>query len=532
MRADLVVRGRIHTLDPDSPQAGALAAWRGRVLAVGREEEVLSLAGPGTRVLDARGATVLPGFHDAHCHVLLFGLSLVEVNVRQASSVAEVVQAVASHVQKTPPGRWIRGGGYNDNLLAERRHPTRHDLDPVSPHHPVWLYHVSGHMGVANTRALELAGITRDTPDPPGGRVVRDEAGEPTGLLLETAQDLVKRALPSYTLEEAKAALAAAGRQMASEGITAAQDAWAGWILPDEFRAYQEAVEEGLLPQRVWLMVDVEQLRVRDGRFDFAFGLHTGFGGDRLRLGAVKLFVDGSLVGRTAALREPYAEPPDVRGMLVKDPETLVELVRLAHTGGWQVAMHAIGDRAVEAALDAVEQVLGSEAARFRPRIEHCGLVPPDLLQRLRQVQPVVVTQPRFLYELAEGYRTALGEERLRWLLPVAGLRGLPVALSSDRPVVDGAPLKGIAAAVTRRTREGWLLAPQEAVPAEEAVRAYTVGGAYAAFAESDLGTLSVGKWADFVVLDRDPLGAEPEELEDARVLYTAVGGKVVYEAA
>jgi predicted amidohydrolase YtcJ len=189
-------------------------------------------------------------------------------------------------------------------------------------------------MGVANTRALELAGVTRDTPDPPGGRVVRDEAGEPTGLLLETAQDLVKRVLPPYTLEEAKSALAAAGRQMASEGITAAQDAWAGWILPEEFRAYLEAVEEGLLPQRVWLMVDVEQLRVRDGRFDFAFGLHTGFGGDRLRLGAVKIFVDGSLIGRTAALREPYADPPDVKGMLVKDPETLVELVRRAHTGG------------------------------------------------------------------------------------------------------------------------------------------------------------------------------------------------------
>jgi len=446
--------------------------------------------------------------------------------------VAEVVRVVASHVQKTPPGRWIRGGGYNDNLLAERRHPTRHDLDPVSPHHPVWLYHVSGHMGVANTRALELAGVTRDTPDPPGGRVVRDEAGEPTGLLLETAQDLVKRVLPPYTLEEAKSALAAAGRQMASEGITAAQDAWAGWILPEEFRAYLEAVEEGLLPQRVWLMVDVEQLRVRDGRFDFAFGLHTGFGGDRLRLGAVKIFVDGSLIGRTAALREPYADPPDVKGMLVKDPETLVELVRRAHTGGWQVAMHAIGDRAVEAALDAVEQVLGPEAARFRPRIEHCCLVPPDLLQRLRRVKPVVVTQPRFLYELAEGYRSALGEERLRWLLPVARLQGLPVALSSDRPVVEGAPLKGIAAAVTRRTREGWLLAPEEALSAEEAVRAYTVGGAYAAFAEADLGTLSVGKWADFVVLDRDPLGAEAEELEEARVLYTAVGGEVVYEAA
>lgn len=531
MRPEAVYwRGRIYTLDPDRPRAEAVAVWGGRVVAVGDDAEIRHLAGPGTAVVDLEGATVLPGFHDAHCHVLLFGLSLVEVNVRQAASVAEVVTAVASRAQQTPPGGWIRGGGYDDNKLAERRHPDRHDLDPVSPHHPVWLLHVSGHMGVANSLALQAAGITRDTPDPPGGRIVRDEAGEPTGLLLETAQDLVKRVLPPYTLEETKSALAAAGRQMAQEGITAAQDAWAGWIAPEEFRVYQEAVEEGLLPQRVWLMVDVNLLPVRHGRFEFAFGLRTGFGSDRLRLGAVKIFIDGSLIGRTAALREPYADRPD-RGMLVKDPQALVELVRYAHAGGWQVAMHAIGDRAVEAALDAVQQVMGPEAAQFRPRIEHCGLVPPDLLQRLHQLRPVVVTQPRFVYELADGYAAALGEERLRWLLPVASLRGIPLAFSSDRPVVDGSPLKGIHAAATRKTAGGWQLAPEEAVSVQEAVRAYTLGAAYAAFAEGELGSLSPGKWADFVVLDRDPFQVDPDELPHIRVLRTVVGGKTVYEA-
>jgi len=457
VRADFVVRGgRIYTLDPVNPWAEALAAWRGRILAVGRAAEIEGLIGPGTGVLDARGATVLPGFHDAHCHILLFGLSLVEVNLREATRIAEVVEAVAAHAARIPPGRWIRGGGYNENKLAERRHPTRHDLDPVSLHHPVWLSHISGHMGVANSLALERAGITRETPDPPGGRIVRDEGGEPTGVLLETAQELIKRVLPPYTLEEVKAALAAAGRRMAAEGITAAQDAWAGWIAPEEFRAYQEAVAEGLLPQRVWLLVDVERLRVQDERFDFAFGLHTGFGGDRLRLGAIKIFIDGSLIGRTAALRQPYADPPGVSGMLVQEPQGLVERVRRAHAGGWQVAMHAIGDRAIEAALDAIEEVMGPEAARFRPRIEHCGVVPPDLLHRLRRLRPIVVTQPRFLYELGEGFRAALGEERMAWTYPLASLRGVPLALSSDRPVVDGAPLRGLQAAVTRRTREGW----------------------------------------------------------------------------
>ncbi|WP_322797930.1 amidohydrolase, partial [Thermoflexus sp.] len=506
VKADFVVRNaRIRTLWDKLPFAEALAAWQGRILAVGRNAEIADLIGPDTQVLDAGGATVLPGFHDAHCHILLFGLSLVEVNVREARTITEVVEAVAAHARKIPPGRWIRGGGYNENKLQERRHPTRHDLDPISPHHPVWLSHISGHMGVANSQALSIAGITRETPDPPGGQIVRDVNGEPIGLLLETAQELIKRVLPPYTLEETKAALGAAGRQMAAEGITAAQDAWAGWIAPEEFRAYQEAVAEGLLPQRIWLMVDVERLAMRDGRFDFAFGLHTGFGSERLRLGAIKIFVDGSLIGRTAAMRQPYADPPDVTGMLVKDLQALVELVRYAHAGGWQVAMHAIGDRAIETALDAIEEVMGAEARRFRPRIEHCGVLAPDLLERLRRLQVVVVTQPRFVYELGDGFRIALGEERTRWTYPLANLRGVPVAFSSDRPVVDGAPLKGIQAAVLRCTQSGAPFAPEEALTVEEALRAYTFSAAYAAFAESELGALAPGRWADLVVLGEDP---------------------------
>jgi predicted amidohydrolase YtcJ len=423
----------------------------------------------------------------------------------------------------------VRGGGYNQNRLAERRHPTRWDLDPVSADTPVWLLHISGHMGVANSAALRLAGVTRDTPDPPGGRVVRREDGEPTGLLLETAQDLVKRVLPPYTLAETKAALAAAGRQMAAEGITAAQDAWAGWIAPEEFRAYQEASEEGLLPQRVWLMVDVEKLAVRDGRLDFGFGLRTGFGTDRLRLGAIKIFTDGSLIGRTAALSRPYADPPDTTGFLVKSEETIREQVRLAHRGGWQVALHAIGDRAIEATLDAVEAVVGPDAARFRPRIEHAGVLRPDLIERIRRLGAVVVTQPRFVFEFGDGYRGALGEERARLTFPLASLRGLHVAFSSDRPVTDGAPLLGIAAAVLRRTVSGAPYAPEERVSVEEAVRAYTVGAAYSTFAEIDLGTLEVGKQADFVVLDRDPFEVDPEEVAAVRVLRTVVGGRTAY---
>lgn len=524
--------GRFYTLDPAQPRAQALAVLHGRIVAVGSDEEVLRLADARTRRVDLEGAAALPGFHDAHCHILLFGLSLVEVNLRHAGSVADVTAAVAERAREVGPGRWVRGGGYDQNRLAERRHPTRWDLDPVSASNPVWLLHISGHMGVANSAALKLAGVARDTPDPPGGRIVRREDGEPTGLLLETAQELVKRVLPPYTLAETKAALAAAGAQMAAEGITAAQDAWAGWIAPEEFRAYQEASEEGLLPQRVWLMVDVEKLPVREGRFDFGFGLRTGFGGDRLRLGAVKIFTDGSLIGRTAALSQPYTDPPDTAGFLVKSEENIREQVRLAHEGGWQVALHAIGDRAIEVTLDAIEAVMGPDARRHRPRVEHAGVLRPDLIERIRRLGVVVVTQPRFVFEFGDGYRAALGDERIRLTFPLASLRGLHVAFSSDRPVTDGAPLLGIAAAVLRRTASGAPYVREEAVTLEEAVRAYTLGAAYSAFAERELGSLEVGKWADFVVLDQDPFEGDPEKVAHIRVIRTVVGGRMVHPSA
>jgi predicted amidohydrolase YtcJ len=238
------------------------------------------------------------------------------------------------------------------------------------------------------------------------------------------------------------------------------------------------------------------------------------------------------LIGRTAALSQPYSDPPDTAGFLVKSEGTIREQVQLAHQGGWQVALHAIGDRAIEVTLDAVEAVMGPDAAGFRPRVEHAGVLRPDLIERIRRLGAVVVTQPRFVFEFGDGYRAALGDERVRLTFPLASLRGLHVAFSSDRPVTDGAPLLGIAAAVLRRTASGAPYVPEEAVTVEEAVRAYTLGAAYSTFAESELGSLEVGKWADFVVLDRDPFAVDPEEIPHIRVVRTVVGGRCVYPPA
>jgi predicted amidohydrolase YtcJ len=529
--ADCVFRhGHIRTLDPATPVAEALAVRDGRIVAVGTDREMAELAGPGTRFTDLGGCTVVPGFHDAHCHILLFGLSLTEVNVRGAPAIAAIAEAVAARAGRQPRDTWIRGGGYNQDKLAEQRHPTRADLDLAAPDHPVFLSHISGHMAVANSRALATAGIDAATPNPPGGVIERDAQGAPTGLLLETAQELVKRVLPPYTLPELHAALGAAGRQMAAEGITSAQDAWAGWIAPEEFRAYQEATAAGALPQHIRLMPDAERVAITDGRFDFAFGLHTGFGDGRLKLGAMKFFLDGSLIGRTAALSTPYCGTPADCGFLVKSEEEIHAQIARAHRGGWQVAMHAIGDRAIEAGLDAIEACMGAGAARYRPRIEHCGVLRPDLIARIRRLGVVIVTQPRFITELGDGIRAALGEDRLRLTYPMASLRGLPVAFSSDRPVVNGAPLLGIAAACTQRTASGAAYAPQEAISLDQALAWYTSGAAYAAFAEDEQGTLAPGKWADLVVLAEDPFAADMERVGEIRILQTVIRGAVVFE--
>jgi predicted amidohydrolase YtcJ len=494
------------------------------------------LIGPGTSVHDLEGRTVVPGFHDAHCHILELGFNMSEADAREATAIAEVRHIIAARIQGAAAREWVRGFGYNQNKLAERRHPTRWELDAVSPYTPVFLSHVSGHMAVVNSAALALAQITRDTPDPEGGVIERDAEGEPTGLLKETAQELVRQVIPPYSFEMAKRALAVAGQRLAALGITSAQDAWAGWTVPEEFRAYQEVTFVGanhdspLLPQRVRLMPDVESMPVRGAGYNFGFGLYSGFGSERLRLGAIKIFLDGSLIGKTAALTRPYANDPSTRGFLVKSEEKIREQVQLAHHSGWQVAMHAIGDRAIEVALDAIEAVMGAEAARHRPRIEHCGILRRDLIERIRQLGVVIVTQPQFIFELGDGFRETLGEERLQLAYPFASLRDLHVAFSSDQPVVNGAPLLGIQAAVMERTSGGAPYVPGEAITIEEGLKWYTLGAAYSTFEENEKGSLAPGKWADFVVLSRDLTQTPAEALSEIEVLKTVIGGEIVWE--
>lgn len=539
--ADVLFRnGTVLTMDPARPRAQAVAVAHGRVLAVGDDAELAALHGPRTRVVDLAGRTLLPGFHDAHDHMIGFGMQLqmVAADAAAAPDLGALVAALAQRASELPDGTWVKGAGYDDNKLEPARHPDRSDLDRATRAHPVYLRHTSGHMAVVNSRALEVLGIDRDTPDPDGGRVVRDPAGEPTGLLLETAMGLATRAFHPHPLDELIDALEAADRVYVSEGLTSHTEAGIGYLSDLEALAYRRAVDAGRLRVRSTLMVKAEALEDLTGAageagFALSLGMATGWGDDRLRLGAVKMFSDGSLIGQTAAMRDGYVADPHDQGLFATPKATLRDWILRAHRSGWQIAVHAIGDLAVEFILDCYEEAL-REAPRadHRHRIEHCGLVSTATLERIVRLGVVPVPQQRFVGELGDGFLRVLGRERVR-----SGLyrqrsfvdRGVRVPGSSDRYVVKGAPLLGIHDAVNQRTDAGEPFVPEEALTVEQALRAFTLDAAYASFDEHRKGSITPGKLADLVVLGANPLEVAPSVLRDVPVVATMIGGAFVF---
>jgi predicted amidohydrolase YtcJ len=484
---------------------------------------------PGARSTSARYRAA--GFTDAHNHMILLGhwLGQVDCSVAAVSAIPGIVDAIAARARSVPAGTWIEGRGYDDTRLADRRHPSRTDLDAATGDHPVQVHHVSGHMSVVNSRGLELAGIGRDTPDPVGGRIDRDpDTGEPNGLLQETAQALIPVPFTPQDLPSLLGALRSGGQAYLEAGITGSHEA--GIFSPPELGAFQMAWAEGWLAQRTYLMF----------RIDFvpwieALGLRGGFGDDRLRFGAIKLVGDGSLIGRTAAVSQPFLDDPapDNLGLLTIPPDELDDLVWRGHSRGWQMAVHAIGDRAIQTVLDAYERAMARHPrADPRHRIEHCGVMRPDLVRRVRDLGVVPVSQPPFIPEFGDGFLRHLGRERCQLTYPLRAFlaAGVAVAGSSDSPVSSFQPLIGIQAAVTERTADGADFAPGERLTVEEAISLYTSNAAYASFDERDRGSLEPGKLADLVILEHDPRAVEPETIASIAVLGTVVGGTFAYE--
>jgi predicted amidohydrolase YtcJ len=546
VRVDTVFRhANVITMDETCPRAAAVAVLGSRIVSVGNSR-ALERDFSAARVIDLGGATLVPGFHDAHNHVAFFGMSLHEVPLGSppVEAIGDILNAIAARVAMQPPETWVVGSGYDQNKLAERRHPARAELDRAAPDHLVWLRHTSGHMSVVNSRVLEKIGIeTARVPD--GGVVERDPSGAPTGLLQEQAQSLVRDLVYPYPVDDLVDAIGCATEHYLREGITACQEAGVGGGLvgrsPLEIAAYQKARDSGRLRVRVTLMVSAESLHDlahagADGDgFGLDLGIRTGLGDDWLRIGPVKVFADGSLIGRTAAMFADFANDPGNRGYFQTSVERLEQIIIRAHRAGWQVATHAIGDRAVSTVLDIYGKALAAwPRADHRHRIEHCGVTRPEDLPRLAALGVIPVPQGRFASEIGDGMLEALGPDRARWCYRQKSFldAGLILPGSSDRPVVRGAPVLGIHDMVNQRTASGRPFNPEEALTPLEALRAYTLGSARAAFREQALGSITPGKLADFAVLAADPTAIERDGIADIRVLATVVDGIVAYDGA
>lgn len=523
--------GVILTMDPNQPEVEAIGVIGERIVAVGGRSDVEAALPHAPRRFDLAGRTLLPGFNEAHNHMIGFGQTLgyIDAGFPAVRSIAEIVARVRERAQDTPPGTWIIGRGYDDNKLDERRHPDRNDLDAATSAHPVMIVNGSGHLSAVNSMALQLAGVTRATEDPEGGHFVRDEHGEATGVLHETAQQPIRAQIPVPTVEDYVQALKQCNDAYVKAGITSSQDA--GSATGDHIRAYQLASQRGLLKLRTSMMIRENLLPQID-----ELGLLQGLGNDRLRVGPIKLFIDGSLIGRTAAVTVPFLDDPrdDNLGLTMMSQERLDEYVMHAHRLGYQIAIHAIGDRAIDMVLDAYEKALNAyPRADHRHRVEHCGICRPDILDRIARMGVVPVSQPVFINEYGDGFIRHLGLDRVQLTYPFRSFleRGIKLVFSSDCPVSDFRPLKSIQAAVSERTGTGQSYALEEAVTVEEALELYTVAGAYATFEEELKGSLKPGMLADFTILAADPRTVDPLALSELPVSATVIGGEHVYEA-
>ena len=533
IQADTVLTGGKVFLGPGLGFAEAVAIWGGRVLATGRAADIADLIGPETRTIDLAGRLAVPGLNDAHQHMMSVGMGLFEVDLKREdiTSVADVLAAIRQRVETTAPGEWVLGRGYDHFNLAEKRHPLREELDQVAPENPVYIKRTCGHMGVANSKALELADVREGIAQPPGGHV-EAQNGKLTGLMQETAQQLVYRAYPKATMENFVEAIEAGARLNLSYGITSCTDPGVG--LREGYRdwqAYLFARRQGRLPQRMYLM----PLCGATGWPDKVFGmdLMTGDGDEWLRVGPLKLFADGSAGGKTAAMSSPYADDAENTGIFIYGDEELHGYIADYHARGFQIATHAIGDAAIEQVLTGYERAIGNAVdSDRRHRIEHCGFVTDDQLARMARVGVLPAPQSIFLYEFGDLYLDALGSGRPEASYPMRRWQdaGLHPSGSSDGPVSSTNPFRGLYTMVTRKTSKGTVLGADEALTIEEAIGAYTVNAAYGAFEESIKGTLETGKLGDVAVLDTDLFSTEPEAWLEAQCDLAILGGSIEHD--
>ncbi len=530
--ADLVLlNGTVWTVNPEYPKAEGVAVMGKRILEVGTSEQIKRLIGPDTRVVDLEGGLLLPGFIDSHTHFLDGGFALASIQLRDVKSQEEFAARIKEKARELGEGEWILNGDWDHQQFNPPELPRKEWIDPVTPRNPVCVNRLDGHMVLANSLALNLAGINRDTQSPEGGVILKDpDTGEPTGILKDAAINLVQRHIPEPSLVQKISAAKAAIKHANEMGVTSVHDmAYAG-----NFEVYQELQKREELLARLYVYIPITEVELL-----VRLKLKSPFGNDFLRVAGLKGFVDGSLGSSTALFFEPYTDDSTKRGILHSQmfPEGIMEeRILNADKGGLQVATHAIGDKANHIILDIFEKVIQENGPRDRRwRIEHAQHLLPEDIERIARLNIIASVQPYHAIDDGRWAEKKIGYERCRTSYAFKSLidAGTLLVCGSDWTVAPLDPISGIYAAVTRRTLdgknpEGWF--PEQKISLEEAIKGYTINGAYAEFAERKKGSIESGKLADLVVIDRDLFAIPPEEIREANVMVTVLDGEVVYQ--
>lgn len=535
MAKTIYFNANIVTMNPEVSRATAMCVGTdGRIVAIGSMAEVEGIVDAETKRVNLNGKTIIPGFYDCHLHILWLGKNLGHVNLSSppVQSSEDIISLLRQRRAEKPDLTCLQGNRYDQNRLTTKKHITRHDLDKVATDIPVRVVHTSGHAAVVNSCALRMLGIDAGMKDPIGGKIERNENGEPTGVLLETASWMnLEKILPATTDAEKREALGRASDYLLERGITSATDANTE---PNDIDCYAEAFAQHKLRVRTNLMVSWAELvsNVCKNKIPSPLDIYPNqelVNKHQVHVGQAKLFADGAITTRTCWLRQAFSDMPDNFGIPIHEGNLLTEYIESAHQAGWQIATHAIGDAAIDAVLSIYAKAQSAYPSNpHKHRIEHAMLLDDELIERFRSQQVWAIGQPEFLSRLGDAYIDALGEERAARLSPYASLnaRGVMQAFSSDCPVVPGAPLDGMLAAMQRKTASGRILNAEERVSVETALYSYTLASAMASNTDMDRGTLARSKWADFVVLSADPIVTSLEEWERVTILATFVGGE------
>jgi len=522
----ILINGRVFTIDDATPRAEAFAVKNGMFIAIGRTAEIRGMATRNTAVIDCGGMTVTPGFIDTHCHPSgVNELYTVNLDLR---TIREIKDALRKKAAETPAGYWVTGFKFDDTKLEEGRALSRKDLDEAVPDHPVSVAHRGGHTTWYNSKAFELAGVTRATPDPDDGRFFRDASGELQGQVAERARNVFSRVgrreefTPDEQRKRGQAGMAHISQLLTATGLTTVHDAGAD---SNRLRAYQDAYAAGQLRHRAYLMIRGPYEQLRNA------GVYTGLGNEFVRIGGVKYGADGSASERTMRMSTPFVGKPDDYGILTMTQQEIHEAVEDAHRNNWQVGIHANGDVTIDMVLNAYERVLEQwPHPDRRHRIEHCSLVNPQLLRRIKDTGTIPTPFWTYVHYHGDKWR-AYGDQTMKWMFAHRSFldAGIRVPGASDYTPGPFEPLMAIQSMVTRKDYSGHVWGPNQKIAVDEALRVATINGAYASYEENVKGSISAGKYADFVILERDPHDVDPDQIKNIRVVRTVVGGKTVF---